>query len=143
MKIQLSLPDEAISIKADRRRLERALINLVHNAVKFSSTGGTIVISLGHQIPSLSEQATVWLSVEDEGPGLDPNELPHIFEMFFQHYGRQDGRIGRGLGLYFCRLVVEAHHGQIRAANRPEGGAVFTVELPLEDACHADHVAHC
>lgn len=143
MKIQLSLPDEAISIKADRRRLERALINLVHNAVKFSSTGGTIVISLGHQIPSLSEQATVWLSVEDEGPGLDPNELPHLFEMFFQHYGRQDGRIGRGLGLYFCRLVVEAHHGQIRAANRPEGGAVFTVELPLEDACHADHVAHC
>ena len=143
IKLELSVPPETISIKADRRRLERALINLVHNAVKFSSAGGTIVISLRHQTPRLSEHGTVLLSVEDEGPGIDPNELPHIFEMFFQHYGRQDGRIGRGLGLYFCRLVAEAHHGQIHAANRPDGGAVFTVELPLEDMCHVDHVAHC
>jgi PAS domain S-box-containing protein len=140
--MRVSLPKEEIEINADRRRLERALINLVHNAVKFSTTGGTIVISLRQEVCGLSEGGTLFLSVDDEGPGIDPGELPHIFEMFFQHYGRQDGRIGRGLGLYFCQLVVEAHHGRIHAANRPDRGAVFTVELPLGDACHADHVAH-
>ncbi|HKU50861.1 MAG TPA: ATP-binding protein, partial [Nitrospira sp.] len=143
IEVQVSVPEKTVMIQADRRRLERALINLVHNAVKFSSTGGRIVISVRQQTSGRQDQGILLLSVEDEGPGIDPNELPHIFEMFFQHYGRQDGRIGRGLGLYFCHLVVEAHHGRIHAANRPDGGAVFTVELPLGEACHDDHVAHC
>jgi two-component system sensor histidine kinase MtrB len=83
------------------------------------------------------------VSVEDDGPGIDPLELPHIFEMFFRHKDRHDGRIGRGLGLYFCRLVVEAHHGRIRAANRPNGGAEFTVELPVREDSYVGDVAHC
>jgi two-component system sensor histidine kinase KdpD len=143
INMDVSLPVEVILIQADRRRLQRAVINLVHNALKFSLTGGTIVISVRPEISGLSEHGNLLLSVEDEGPGIAPDELPHIFEMFFQHYGRQDGRIGRGLGLYFCQLVVQAHHGRIHAANRPNGGAIFTVELPLGDMCHANHVSHC
>ena len=74
---------------------------------------------------------TAYISVEDEGPGIEPDDLPHIFDMFFRKKDGQDYRIGRGLGLHFCRLVVEAHHGVIRAGNRATGGARFTVELPL------------
>jgi signal transduction histidine kinase len=71
------------------------------------------------------------ISVEDEGPGIESNDLPHIFDMFFRKKDGLDYRIGRGLGLHYCRLVVEAHHGVIRAGNRPNGGARFTVELPV------------
>ena len=71
--------------------------------------------------------------VQDDGPGIDPADLPQIFEMFFRKKDGTDLRIGRGLGLHFCRLVVEAHHGRIVAANRPAGGAVFSVVLPCQE----------
>ena len=54
----------------------------------------------------------VTIHIEDEGPGITPEDLPHLFEMFFKKKDGQDYRIGRGLGLHFCRLVVEAHGGQ-------------------------------
>jgi signal transduction histidine kinase len=71
------------------------------------------------------------IHIEDEGPGIAPEDLPHLFEMFFKKKDGQDYRIGRGLGLHFCRLVVEAHGGQIGAGNRPGGGAKFAVVLPV------------
>jgi len=148
----LHLSDKEIEIQVDRRRFERVLINLVHNATKFSPSGGTITLtSQRGGSKTLSFEGTtdrlpddrVTLLVEDQGPGIDAHELPHIFELFFRHQGGQDWRIGRGLGLYFCRLVVEAHHGRIHAANRPEGGAAFTVELPIREVSHVHHTAHC
>jgi signal transduction histidine kinase len=72
--------------------------------------------------------------VRDDGPGIDPADLPQIFEMFLRKKDGTDLRIGRGLGLHFCRLVVEAHHGRIVAANRPTGGAVFSVVLPCQES---------
>ena len=148
----LHLSDQEIPIQVDRRRLERVLINLVHNATKYSPSGGTIKLSVQHAgsgalpyeaVRECLDGDRVSLLVEDQGPGIDSHELPHIFELFFRHKDSQEWRIGRGLGLYFCRLVVEAHHGRIRAANRPEGGAVFTVELPVRELRHVDHIAHC
>ena len=148
----LRLSNHEIPIQVDRRRLERVLINLVHNATKFSPSGGTITLTVRHHgSEALSFEGARgqlnggWLSlvVEDEGPGIDAHELPYIFELFFRHQDNQDWRIGRGLGLYFCRLVVEAHHGRIHGANRPQGGAVFTVELPIREVSHVPHVAHC
>jgi PAS domain S-box-containing protein len=147
---QLRLPDPDAHIEADRRRLERVLINLIHNAVKFVSPGGTVTITV-RRSDSAGSAATstgcghgsyVQISVEDDGPGIEPRELPHIFEMFFHHQEGGDGRIGRGLGLYFCRLVVEAHHGRISAANRPDGGAAFTVDLPAREDRYAGDLAH-
>jgi signal transduction histidine kinase len=144
--------DQEIAIQGDRRRLERVLINLVHNATKFSPSGGTITLTIqrrGSRTLSLAEMTEelpedrVTLLVEDQGPGINAHELPHIFELFFRHKDGQDWRIGRGLGLYFCRLVVEAHHGKIHAANRPDGGAAFTVELPIREVCHVHQAAHC
>lgn len=148
----LRLPEYDVHIQADRRRFERVLINLVHNAIKFAPPRGTITISVGRNDsvgPALTsagygaDRSRVSISVEDDGPGLDPLELPHIFDMFFRPKDGRDGRIGRGLGLYFCRLVVEAHHGRIRAANRPQGGAELTVELPICEERYVGDVAHC
>ena len=88
-----------------------------------------------------SPQATIL--VADEGPGIAPEDLPHVFEMFFKKKDPGDIRTGRGLGLHFCRLVVEAHRGSIQAENRVSGGAVFTVELPLNQEAYAGHIADC
>jgi signal transduction histidine kinase len=143
---QLAMPDKNLTMTADRRRLQRVSINLVHNALKYSPAGGVITLSArraGQEaLPadvSLPDQAVLLICVEDEGPGMEPDELPHIFEMFFRKKDGHDLRIGRGLGLHFCRLVVEAHGGRIWAENRSTGGARFSVAVPLraEVACRS------
>ena len=147
---QIEMPDDDVTITADRRRLLRVLINLVHNALKFSPQGGKITVTVhaeareytGHESPgTFSSQATILIA--DEGPGIAPEDLPHLFEMFCRRKDPGDIRIGRGLGLHFCRLVVAAHRGKIRAENLVSGGAVFSVELPLSQEAYAGHVADC
>ncbi|WHZ22822.1 MAG: ATP-binding region, ATPase-like:Histidine kinase A, N-terminal [Nitrospira sp.] len=140
VRFLLRVPDDEVRIMGDGRRLQRVLINLVHNALKYSPPQGTIMVTLqvdetqasqGEGAAASPHGPTVTVQIEDEGPGITPEDLPHLFEMFFRKKDGQDYRIGRGLGLHFCRLVVEAHGGNIRAGNRPEGGALFTVALPV------------
>jgi signal transduction histidine kinase len=144
----LEMPDDDVAITADRRRLLRVLVNLVHNAIKFSPQGGRITVAVQVEArecadressDTSSSQATI--QVADEGPGIAPEDLPHLFEMFCRRKDPGDIRIGRGLGLHFCRLVVAAHRGKIRAENRSSGGAVFSVELPLNQEAYAGHIA--
>ena len=146
----LEMPDDDVAMTADRRRLLRVLVNLVHNALKFSPQGGTITVAVhveareymdGESPGMSSSQATI--QVVDEGPGIAPEDLPHLFEMFFRRKDPGDIRIGRGLGLHFCHLVVAAHRGRIRAENRSSGGAVFSVELPLNQEVYAGHITDC
>jgi two-component system sensor histidine kinase BaeS len=146
----LEMPDDDVAMTADRRRLLRVLVNLVHNALKFSPQGGTITVAVhveareymdGESPGMSSSQATI--QVVDEGPGIAPEDLPHLFEMFFRRKDLGDIRIGRGLGLHFCHLVVAAHRGRIRAENRSSGGAVFSVELPLNQEVYAGHITDC
>jgi signal transduction histidine kinase len=146
----LEMPEEDVVITADRRRLLRVLINLVHNALKFSPQGGMITVTvhagaqgcLGREFRDTSS-SRVTIQVADEGPGIAPEDLPHLFEMFCRRKDPGDIRIGRGLGLHFCRLVVAAHRGRIWAENRSSGGAVFSVELPLNQEAYVDHIADC
>ena len=135
----IEMPDDDVTITADRRRLLRVLINLVHNALKFSPQGGKITVAV--QVEARECMATI--QVADEGSGIAPDDLPHLFEMFGRRKDPGDIRIGRGLGLHFCRLVVAAHQGRIRAKNRSSGGAVFFVELPLNQEAYAGHIADC
>ena len=135
----VEMPDDDIAITADRRRLLRVLINLVHNALKFSPQGGKITVAV--QVEAGECMAAI--QVEDEGPGIAPEDLPHLFEMFGRRKNPGDIRIGRGLGLHFCHLVVAAHQGRIRVENRSSGGAVFFVELPLNQEAYAGHIADC
>jgi two-component system phosphate regulon sensor histidine kinase PhoR len=138
---QVDLPDEDIRVTGDRRRLQRVGINLIHNALKYSPPNGsiTITVKIGREgaLPAgmgMPGDPVLLVRVEDEGPGVDHHDLPFLFEMFFRKKDGQDFRIGRGLGLHFCRLVVEAHRGRIWAANRAGGGAQFSIALPLSGA---------
>jgi signal transduction histidine kinase len=71
------------------------------------------------------------VTIADQGVGITEDELESIFDKFIQSRRTKTGAGGTGLGLSICREIITAHHGRIWAANRPEGGAVFTLELPL------------
>jgi len=115
-------------LQGDARRLEQVASNLLSNAVKFAPEGGRVVVSLAR------EAGAVTLAVEDDGPGIAPAFLPHVFEEFRQadsSITREHG--GLGLGLAIAKRLVQLHGGVITAANREGGGAVFTVSLPAPD----------
>jgi len=102
--------------------LGQAFLNLLLNAAEIQGDSGKIEIDFS------IEDELVQVTVADSGPGIDEDVLPKIFDPFFS------GRGSTGLGLSICRSIIERHEGGISAANRPEGGAVFSVSIPLADA---------
>ncbi len=118
--------DKLPMLMADRRLLERILNNLIDNAIKFTPPSGEVTISA-----YLSDnQEAIEISVTDTGRGITPEAQPHIFTRFYQTREKDRGR-GVGLGLYFCRVAVEAHGGTIRFSSTPGAGSTFVVVLPL------------
>jgi signal transduction histidine kinase len=111
-------------MSADRERLLQVLNNLVGNALKFSSAGGTVRVS--------AERAEngVRLSVSDTGPGLDSADLPCVFDRFWK--GETGGKKGTGLGLHIAKGIVEAHGGRIWVESRLGHGCQFHFTVPLE-----------
>jgi two-component system sensor histidine kinase KdpD len=99
-------------------------MNLLENAIKFSSAGSTIELS------AETAPGVVTVTVADEGPGFPPDDPQRVFEKFYRH-DRQAGRPGAGLGLSICRGIVELHGGRICAKNRPGGGAAIHFTLPI------------
>jgi two-component system, OmpR family, sensor histidine kinase MprB len=100
-------------------RLERAVNNLLDNAARHSPAGGTVEVTVG----------TGGVRVRDHGTGVEPAELPYVFDRFFRGASSR-GSQGSGLGLAIVRQVAEQHGGHASAENAPDGGAVFTIELP-------------
>jgi len=123
--VRLSIPGDLPLVPLDDVLFEQLVANLVENAHKYSAAGQSIEISAALRDRWLEFQ------VADRGPGFAPGEEQHVFEKFYRG-AAASGRPGAGLGLTICRGIAEAHGGRIEAANRPEGGAVFTVWLPLE-----------
>lgn len=121
--LSLDLPPEPVEGVWDRWRLEMALANLLDNAVKFTPPGGRIVIGARLEGP----RVRIW--VEDNGPGIDPEDLPHIFERFYR--GRNAPAEGSGLGLAIVRWIAEAHGGQVAVHSQPGQGSRFELILPL------------
>ena len=125
--IDVAIDDGARSVHADATLLSRALAILLDNARKH---GGAHV-----RVRAWRESAHVVFSVEDDGSGFDPADLPRVFEPFARGHGQApDERHGVGLGLYLVRRIARAHGGDAFAENRSEGGARirFTVagEVP-------------
>lgn len=108
-------------IQADPHQLGQVLLNLFINAESaMRPQGGTVFITIR------PDETTVTLTIADTGPGIDASDLDDIFNPFFTTKAK-----GSGLGLASCKTFVNLHNGTITASNRPEGGAVFTITLPL------------
>jgi signal transduction histidine kinase len=120
-------PCDPVMISADAVRLQQVVWNLLHNAVKFTPAGGRIDVAVNRR------GSWVDLVVTDNGVGMSPDFLPHVFERFRQADGSTRRRHGGlGLGLTIVRLLAEAHGGSVRAHSAGEGqGATFTVTLPV------------
>src|SRR5579883_1318613 len=120
---------------ADVRQIVRVLVNLVHNAIKFTPSGGLVVIGT-YALPGERKQA---FFVQDTGAGIPPEDLPRIFERFYKvnrarsksDFIGPGGSGGSGLGLAIARHVVEAHGGSIKAESTLGEGSTFTFTLPL------------
>ena len=107
----------------DQTMLTQALLNLAENAVKYGREGGHI------RIAARAEGESACLIVEDDGPGIEPDALAHVFERFYQgDRSRQAG--GAGLGLSLVQLIAKLHGGKAEAESAPGRGSRFTIALP-------------
>ena len=128
-QIQLQLQGtEDLWLKGNAELLERAVINLLTNAVQYSPRGSDVSIQVfraGHQ---------ACLTIADEGTGIDPEELPHLFDRYRRQKSTElAGVHGTGLGLSFVKTVVEKHRGEISVSSQPGEGSAFTLKLPIAD----------
>ncbi len=122
--------DQLPSIIGDPQRISQALYELIHNAIAFTMPGGQV--SIMGQIQT--ESATKWLmlSVQDNGPGIDPSEQERIFDRFYRGKQTETGHIpGTGLGLSMVTLIVQAHNGRLTLKSQPGQGSTFTLWFPL------------
>ena len=109
----------------DAALIERAVANLLDNAMRYSREGSVVTLS------ATAEADGVALKVADSGPGIAPHDLPHVFERFFQGSRHREGRGHAGLGLAIVQRVAQLHGGTVQAANQASVGAVFTMWLPV------------
>lgn len=128
VRVELRLPAEPMFFRADPDLLTRALVNLLGNAVKFSEPGTTVVLEADRR------DADWCLTVRDQGPGIDPADLPRLFKKFSRLENDASRRVGgAGLGLAFVKTVAEAHGGGVEVESTPGQGAAFRVVLPGQD----------
>jgi heavy metal sensor kinase len=120
-----------IRLSGDAGWLERMLLNLMDNAIKFTPADGTVSLDVRR------ERNSVRIRVADTGCGIAPEVLPHIFDRFFQgDPSRSRGDEGAGLGLTLVHWIVEQHKGSIEVESQPGRGTVFTIRLPLQELMH-------
>lgn len=125
--VRLQLDDQGRHVDADFRRLKQALIIGLDNAIKHSPPGTTVTIA------TTVEGALAKVSILDEGEGVDEADLPRVFERFYRGRDEEDRLAsGLGIGLAIAKEIVERHGGSIDLGNRPEGGAVLAILLPVE-----------
>ena len=122
----LDLPREPAHIFCQRRRLFRALDNILLNATAYTPPGGRITLSL------LCERDWAVIRVADTGAGISPENLPHIFDYRFSTNNQPPDSGSRGLGLYFARITAEELGGTLTVVSEPGLGTTFSMRLPLQ-----------
>lgn len=121
------LGDRPVVVRADRRKLQRALANLVDNAIKYTPAGGRV------RVAASRSDGRAAISVSDTGPGIALEDMPRIFDRFFRS-DRSRHLPGNGLGLSLALAVAHAHGGEIEVGQAAGGGSVFTLSFPVRPA---------
>lgn len=124
--LHFTYPSVPIEIHADETRLEQAISNLMSNAIKFTPAGGSIWVDIG------KDGVDAVITVRDNGTGIDPQDLPNIFDMYYQGMHGKTVSSGLGIGLLLVSKIVELHGGTVSAESEGIGkGSTFTVRIPL------------
>jgi signal transduction histidine kinase len=125
IQVVLDTGDAPCSVDADPHLLTRAVENLLDNALRYTPNGGQIRVACD------TDSEVVHFTVADTGPGIPAHDLPHLFTPLYRGETSRNRRTGgAGLGLTIARRILQAHQGDLTAANGPDGGAVFTATLP-------------
>jgi two-component system phosphate regulon sensor histidine kinase PhoR len=123
LELILNLGNDLPLLRGDREGLERAVINLVQNAIKFTPEKGRVIVTV------VAARGGVLVTVTDTGVGIDPDDLPRVFERFFKaDKSRRAG--GTGLGLALVKHTIEIHGGRVEAQSEAGQGATFRFWLP-------------
>lgn len=130
VELNLDTPDD-LFIEGDIDKLSRLFLNLIDNAIKYSTAGDQVTIK------TATKNNSVYISISDTGPGIPPENLPQLFERFYRvdkARSRQNSHVtsGAGLGLSIAQLLAHLHRGEIKAASEVGQGTTFTVRLPLK-----------
>jgi signal transduction histidine kinase len=126
--------DESLSVNGDRLFLRQAVINVLHNAVKFTPIGGEISLTV-----SRGDDGKAVLSITDNGPGIPTEHRMLVFDRFYRVDPARSGENkGAGLGLSIARWAVKSHEGEIALSNGPDGGCTFWIRLPTVPQTSSD-----
>ena len=140
--------EDSFEMWADVDKVQKIVMNLMSNAMKFTPSGGRVTLAFD-VVPREEAAAAIPLTkadkdtqyaqitVSDTGCGIPEGQLEKIFERFYQADNQGDTQ-GSGIGLYYSRALTELHHGYIKAGNRPEGGAAFSVILPVSESSYTE-----
>jgi two-component system, OmpR family, sensor histidine kinase KdpD len=121
--VAITIPDDLPLLSIDSILVQQLFVNLLENATKYTPSGSEITVRASR------EGGTLVVDVADRGPGIPSGEEERVFERF--HRAAQPGVHGVGLGLPIARAIAQAHGGRLTASNRPDGGAVFRLTLPV------------
>jgi two-component system, OmpR family, sensor histidine kinase CiaH len=128
-EVSVEVDPEPAIVEGDAARLRQLVFILVDNAIRHSPKGGHVRVAVRR------EGGSAFLDVEDDGRGVSPEDMPHLFERFWRASGAPSG--GTGLGLAIAKWIVDRHHGSISVSNREGGGAHFRVRLPSTEPATA------
>lgn len=135
-EVSISFEARSLDLQGNADLLHQLLVNLLSNAIRHTPTGSTVTLIMEETVP----KRQISLRVRDEGPGVNPLDVPHLFDRFFVGLSRKtrtfsghgnSGTEGNGLGLAICKSIVDAHAGTIHYHTGPQGGAIFEVLLPV------------
>jgi signal transduction histidine kinase len=124
--MSLASAQDLPQVRADRDKIKQVLLNLLSNAIKYSPNQGAILLA------AEAQGDEVLLRIQDHGPGIPAEDLPHIFEKFYRVPGLERKAVGTGLGLSICKRIVESHGGKISVESQVGEGTTFIVHLPLK-----------
>ncbi len=124
IRVDVRVEDPLPLLRGDRERLRQVLLNLIENAVKYSPTGGEVMVT------AHGTNGRIYVEVADQGPGIAHEDQGLIFEKFGRAHGGQ-AKPGSGLGLFIARSIAESHGGTLEVRSAPDRGATFSLELPV------------